>query len=190
MKRYVLALIVLSVVACQAVGQNLLLKSSVAEVKVSGQGQSASLFTNRALLTYNENSGEFRCTLNIATFNEDPNRMLGNSWELETLSPSDSSLIIFTAITSRNQLEPTGTPTDAITLQMPGYLVYRDIQQSVIADYSYGATMTPSNQQIYLNLFVRAANDEANLMRFPQLNFVPEDIRIEIVDGFVNRVSQ
>jgi hypothetical protein len=188
MKKELLCWILL-LIAPAAFSQTVLFKNSVAEVKLTDADNWKSLFTNRAILSYNQSTGELRCTLNIAVLSEQRYGLPDNTMDLDAFMPGDSSLIYFTATLARDVLTPSGTPMDGATQHMPGYFVYQGIQQAVIADWSYGSSMNQNQQKIYLNLYFRVPNDESNLVRFSQVNFVPAEIQVDIVDGFVNLVN-
>ncbi len=161
---------------------------SILEMRAVDSKNDVLLRSNHGIVTYNNNSGELKLSLNTATLQpEDAFSNYSMQIQEDILMPADSLMLHVSAFFSDGQLNTSHDQTTNFTsYQIPATVNYRGIPYSVIMTYSYGTSMTMTTSGLYLNLSFEFNPNPNYPLFIPRIQFYPTLAQFNILDAFAN----
>lgn len=170
-----------------AIAQPLYNKGCTVEMTLADKNTQMTLYSHRAVMTYNTNTGILKIKLNLATLTESGVRV--QQFSEETLFPNDSTLLEIQVVISQDELTKKNDAYDNARKSIPATIVYRNLNHTVMAEYQFGGSMINPSGPLFLNWDLRYDAMDGEEIYVPGYGFRANSMKLVILDGMVNWVN-
>lgn len=170
-----------------AIAQPLYNRGCTAEMTLADKNTQMTLYSHRAVMTYNTNTGILNIRLNLATLTESGVGI--QQFSEEILFPNDSTLLEIQVIISQDELTKKNDAYDNARKSIPATIVYKNLNHTVMAEYQFGASMLDPSAPLFLNWDLRYDAMPGEEVYIPGYGFRANSMKLVILDGRVNWVS-
>lgn len=191
MKRPFLILLFLMGFGTVGHSQSNFLVSCPAELKMNGL-QDYFFFSHKCYIIYNTNASNLKIVINMYDLKDKSNAPIKG--EEIAYNPNsiltDTNCLIFDGFIAENKIKPTDNIKEEYTFNITGTVKFRDITYVMQVVCSYGAKMfrNQSQSQVSLNVNLEILKMDYP-MYVPAIKAMIDNLKIEIIDGTVNMVS-